>query len=101
MKKSIIGFTFSIISGVIYIIGLFVALTMIEFGHYGTYGPKIPVAIVSGISMIFALIGLIYSIKGNKEENSLGTVAKIISVLVFFAGGATATFFTLMVLRVI
>lgn len=101
MKKSIIGFTFSIISGVIYLISLFVALTLIEFGHYGTYGPTIPAAIVSGISMIFALIGLIYSIKGNEEENSLGTVAKIISVLVFLAGGATSLFFTLIVLGVI
>lgn len=93
MKKSVIGFIFSIIAAFIYIIALIIIITVVDIRRGGS-GAE-PVVVLSAASVILALAAMKNNIKAENEENSLKTISMIISDVVTLMGVGTATIFSL------
>lgn len=93
MKKSVIGFIFSIIAAIIYLIAVIIIITAVDT-HMGLSGGE-PVVVLSAVSVILALVAMTNNIKAENKENSLSTISMIISDVVTIVGVGTATIFSL------
>lgn len=91
MKRSIIGFTFSIIAAVTYLIAVIMMVTVVDThaGGGDVYMGEAVVA-VSVTSVVMALIGLFNGIKAKNGVSSLKIASIITSIIVAVVGAGTA-----------